>query len=97
MTKDDIDRMVGRTVRDHSDNERAIICIERQLRTFADAIKQYVEEISPGDFDDIPSLVKEAPDPREQFQELLRRYSKRGEFREFLDRHGIRLPRDGGD
>ncbi len=94
MTKDDMEREVGRTVREYSDNEKAIACLERRLLRFANALKQFIEEVKTEDFDDIGDLldvISEASDPREDFQELQRRYSKRGDFREFFNRHGLSL------
>jgi len=92
MTEADVDREVGLTVREYSDNEKAISCLEKHLIRFANALKQYIEDDAKVEIDDVPTTIAAAPDPREEFQELLRRYEKRGECLRFLERQGLHLP-----
>ena len=89
MTSEDQDSEVGKAVREYTDNEKRIACLERRLGAFARAIT---------DFNDNPvheeswKMLQEAPDPRSDVTALRKCLEARANSNAFFKKSGLQLP-----
>ena len=89
MTNDDIHRDVGKAVFDNKENESKIACLELRISAFAQAIQ--VIKDNPHN-EESGKVIKNASDPREDFEKLLKCLEKRGELSTFFGTHGLSRP-----
>lgn len=90
MTEDEVDSEVGRALRDYSENERRIACLQRRLGTFSNALGNFVG--NPLHEESWETIKKASADPRSDVAALRECLAEHARFREFFRKHGLTVP-----
>ena len=90
MTRIEVNAEVGPAIRENSENERRIACLQRRLFTFSNTLGIVVG--NPCHAESLETIQQAPADPRTDVAALLECLTERARFLEFFKKHGLTVP-----